>query len=341
MEKDESSLKKSHTPERFSGTGSYGAAGNVFIDSGCHYWEVLLGASTWWETHTHKSALYKPVRRLGKLKYGSLGSLNLGCYVNPPQTHTHTHQAHSPHTVYTLILIIFFSLIGCEVDLFMRERPKGPVPVLHGLSMRYLVCASKLVKEDSSFRSLMYSKIVPSPQVCHRRGLQISPEKRMEWQELILVGVLTLQQQLHGPPRREGDAGGGEPTAEAARCPAGLRQQFTVLLRCHEFPAHSHLRNLLPPARRTHFHDLEQVGHDTLRATRSWFCRWRGLRSSRAATAADGPVPTRIAILDWDEGLPLTGPATERWTGHRSVMSSMWLSPVLLLKSELVTFFWV
>jgi len=47
MEKDESSLKKSHTPERFSSTGSYGAAGNVFIDSGCHYWEVLLGASTW------------------------------------------------------------------------------------------------------------------------------------------------------------------------------------------------------------------------------------------------------------------------------------------------------
>ncbi|KFR07807.1 putative E3 ubiquitin-protein ligase MID2, partial [Opisthocomus hoazin] len=34
MEKDESSLKKSHTPERFSGTGCYGAAGNVFIDSG-------------------------------------------------------------------------------------------------------------------------------------------------------------------------------------------------------------------------------------------------------------------------------------------------------------------
>ncbi|XP_023686318.1 probable E3 ubiquitin-protein ligase MID2 isoform X1 [Paramormyrops kingsleyae] len=48
MEKDESSLKKSHTPERFSGTGSYGAAGNVFIDSGCHYWEVLVGASTWY-----------------------------------------------------------------------------------------------------------------------------------------------------------------------------------------------------------------------------------------------------------------------------------------------------
>ncbi|XP_071268012.1 probable E3 ubiquitin-protein ligase MID2 isoform X3 [Salvelinus alpinus] len=48
MEKDESSLKKSHTPERFSSTGSYGAAGNVFLDSGCHYWEVLLGASTWY-----------------------------------------------------------------------------------------------------------------------------------------------------------------------------------------------------------------------------------------------------------------------------------------------------
>lgn len=48
MEKDESSLKKSHTPERFSGTGCYGAAGNIFIDSGCHYWEVVMGSSTWW-----------------------------------------------------------------------------------------------------------------------------------------------------------------------------------------------------------------------------------------------------------------------------------------------------
>ncbi|XP_044886684.1 probable E3 ubiquitin-protein ligase MID2 isoform X2 [Mauremys mutica] len=47
MEKDESSLKKSHTPERFSGTGCYGAAGNIFIDSGCHYWEVMVGSSTW------------------------------------------------------------------------------------------------------------------------------------------------------------------------------------------------------------------------------------------------------------------------------------------------------
>ncbi|XP_074003477.1 probable E3 ubiquitin-protein ligase MID2 isoform X3 [Numenius arquata] len=48
MEKDESSLKKSHTPERFSGTGCYGAVGNVFIDSGCHYWEVVVGSSTWY-----------------------------------------------------------------------------------------------------------------------------------------------------------------------------------------------------------------------------------------------------------------------------------------------------
>ncbi|XP_059535613.1 probable E3 ubiquitin-protein ligase MID2 isoform X5 [Myotis daubentonii] len=48
MEKDESSLKKSHTPERFSGTGCYGAAGNIFIDSGCHYWEVVMASSTWY-----------------------------------------------------------------------------------------------------------------------------------------------------------------------------------------------------------------------------------------------------------------------------------------------------
>nr|XP_033801161.1 probable E3 ubiquitin-protein ligase MID2 isoform X5 [Geotrypetes seraphini] len=48
MEKEESSLKKSHTPERFSGTGCYGAAANIFMDSGCHYWEVVLGNSSWY-----------------------------------------------------------------------------------------------------------------------------------------------------------------------------------------------------------------------------------------------------------------------------------------------------
>ncbi|XP_043913619.1 probable E3 ubiquitin-protein ligase MID2 isoform X2 [Protopterus annectens] len=48
MEREDSSLKKSHTPERFSSTGCYGVVGNLFFDSGCHYWEVLLGASTWY-----------------------------------------------------------------------------------------------------------------------------------------------------------------------------------------------------------------------------------------------------------------------------------------------------
>ncbi|XP_078268565.1 putative E3 ubiquitin-protein ligase MID2 isoform X2 [Rhinoraja longicauda] len=57
MERDENSMKKSHTPERFSSQGSYGAMGNVFIDSGCHYWEVLLGACTWYSIGiSYKSA---------------------------------------------------------------------------------------------------------------------------------------------------------------------------------------------------------------------------------------------------------------------------------------------
>ncbi|XP_069749298.1 probable E3 ubiquitin-protein ligase MID2 isoform X2 [Narcine bancroftii] len=57
MERDENSMKKSHTPERFSSQGSYGALGNVFIDSGCHYWEVLLGGCTWYSVGiSYKSA---------------------------------------------------------------------------------------------------------------------------------------------------------------------------------------------------------------------------------------------------------------------------------------------
>nr|XP_033804910.1 E3 ubiquitin-protein ligase Midline-1 isoform X2 [Geotrypetes seraphini] len=48
VERDETSSKKSHTPERFSSQGSYGVAGNVFIDSGRHYWEVAITGSTWY-----------------------------------------------------------------------------------------------------------------------------------------------------------------------------------------------------------------------------------------------------------------------------------------------------
>lgn len=47
VERDEPSSKKSHAPERFAAQGSYGVAGNVFIDSGRHYWEVVTGGSTW------------------------------------------------------------------------------------------------------------------------------------------------------------------------------------------------------------------------------------------------------------------------------------------------------
>ncbi|XP_029460212.1 E3 ubiquitin-protein ligase Midline-1 [Rhinatrema bivittatum] len=48
VERDETSSKKSHTPERFTSQGSYGVAGNVFIDSGRHYWEVAITGSTWY-----------------------------------------------------------------------------------------------------------------------------------------------------------------------------------------------------------------------------------------------------------------------------------------------------
>uniref|UniRef100_A0A4W4GUJ9 E3 ubiquitin-protein ligase Midline-1 n=1 Tax=Electrophorus electricus TaxID=8005 RepID=A0A4W4GUJ9_ELEEL len=47
VERDEVSSKKSHGQERFSSQSSYGVTGNVYIDSGRHYWEALIG-STWY-----------------------------------------------------------------------------------------------------------------------------------------------------------------------------------------------------------------------------------------------------------------------------------------------------
>lgn len=47
VERDETSSKKSHSQERFSSHSSYGVMGNVYIDSGRHYWEALIGGSTW------------------------------------------------------------------------------------------------------------------------------------------------------------------------------------------------------------------------------------------------------------------------------------------------------
>uniref|UniRef100_A0A8B9JSE2 E3 ubiquitin-protein ligase Midline-1 n=1 Tax=Astyanax mexicanus TaxID=7994 RepID=A0A8B9JSE2_ASTMX len=48
VERDETSSKKSHGQERFSSQSSYGVTGNVYIDSGRHYWEALIGGSTWY-----------------------------------------------------------------------------------------------------------------------------------------------------------------------------------------------------------------------------------------------------------------------------------------------------
>uniref|UniRef100_A0A1A8CRL8 E3 ubiquitin-protein ligase Midline-1 n=1 Tax=Nothobranchius kadleci TaxID=1051664 RepID=A0A1A8CRL8_NOTKA len=57
VERDETSSKKSHSQERFSSHSSYGVTGNVYIDSGRHYWEALIGGSTWFAVGiTYKSA---------------------------------------------------------------------------------------------------------------------------------------------------------------------------------------------------------------------------------------------------------------------------------------------
>lgn len=47
VERDEAASKRSHAPERLAAAhGSYGVAGDVFIDSGRHYWEVVVSGST-------------------------------------------------------------------------------------------------------------------------------------------------------------------------------------------------------------------------------------------------------------------------------------------------------
>ncbi|XP_056226870.1 E3 ubiquitin-protein ligase Midline-1-like isoform X2 [Seriola aureovittata] len=47
VERDETTSKKGHSQDRFSSQSSYGVVGNVYIDSGRHYWEALIGGSTW------------------------------------------------------------------------------------------------------------------------------------------------------------------------------------------------------------------------------------------------------------------------------------------------------
>ncbi|KAJ3584471.1 hypothetical protein NHX12_014966 [Muraenolepis orangiensis] len=48
VERDEASSKKGHSQDRFTSHSSYGVVGNVYIDSGRHYWEALIGGSTWY-----------------------------------------------------------------------------------------------------------------------------------------------------------------------------------------------------------------------------------------------------------------------------------------------------
>lgn len=77
-------------------------------------------------THAHTSALYKPARRLDKLKYLSFGSLNLGCYAtSPPTHHTHTQQTHTTHSVYSYSNYILFTNWLWSRPFSCTKNPKG------------------------------------------------------------------------------------------------------------------------------------------------------------------------------------------------------------------------
>ena len=47
VEREETASKKAHSQDRFTSQGNYGVTGNVYIDSGRHYWEALIGGSSW------------------------------------------------------------------------------------------------------------------------------------------------------------------------------------------------------------------------------------------------------------------------------------------------------
>uniref|UniRef100_A0A8C5B626 E3 ubiquitin-protein ligase Midline-1 n=1 Tax=Gadus morhua TaxID=8049 RepID=A0A8C5B626_GADMO len=47
VEREETSSKKAQSQDRFTSQGNYGVTGNVYIDSGRHYWEALIGGSSW------------------------------------------------------------------------------------------------------------------------------------------------------------------------------------------------------------------------------------------------------------------------------------------------------
>ncbi len=129
-------------------------------------------------------------------------------------------------------------------------------------------------------------------------GLQVSTQKRMERQKLIVLGFLTLQQQLPGAAQQQGVDRGGIATAAQGRGAAGLRQQHPVLLRRHELPAHIHFWRFLPASSGSHLHDLEQVVDDHVRAACAWL---RGLQR-----AGRRPLPPAgFSVCVRSEELPL------------------------------------
>jgi len=98
----------------------------------------------------------------------------------------------------------------------------------------------------------------------------------VDWEELLVLGLLPLQQQLCGEAQQQGDAGGGAPADEAPRRPPGLRQQRALLLRPGQLPPPPHVRSLLHPPGVSNLHHLEQILDDPLGSARPGLHRLPG-----------------------------------------------------------------
>lgn len=101
------------------------------------------------------------------------------------------------------------------------------------------------------------------PQVRCGDSLQVSPQARVDRQELGFLGALPLQQLLGGAPQQQGAGYRAVAPPAARRGSVRLRRRLHNLLRCRGLPAPAHVSRLLCSACVPCVQCVEQVSDDS------------------------------------------------------------------------------